>query len=46
MTAIVVINQYLWDYILLTFLLGVGLFYTIKLKAIQLRLFPSNASLG
>ena len=39
MEVIVAINQYLWDQILLAFLLGTGLFYAIKLKAIQLRLF-------
>ncbi|MEM6338693.1 MAG: alanine/glycine:cation symporter family protein [Pseudomonadota bacterium] len=44
MEVIVTINQYLWDYILLTLLLGTGLFYTVKLKAIQLRLFPQIIS--
>ena len=44
MEVIVTINQYLWDYILLTLLLGTGLFYTVKLKAIQLRLFPQMIS--
>lgn len=44
MEVIVTINQYLWDYILLTLLLGTGLFYTVKLKAIQLRLFPQIVS--
>lgn len=40
MEVIVKINQYLWDYLLLALLLGTGIFYTIKLRAIQLRLFP------
>ncbi len=44
MEVIVTINQYLWDYVLLTLLLGTGLFYTVKLKAIQLRLFPQIVS--
>lgn len=44
MEVIVTINQYLWDYILLALLLGTGLFYTVKLKAIQLRLFPQIVS--
>ena len=40
MEVIVIINQYLWDYILLTLLLGTGVYYTVRLKAIQIRLFP------
>lgn len=40
MEVIVTINQYLWNYLLLTLLLGTGVFFTIRLKAIQLRYFP------
>lgn len=41
MGVIEVINQYLWDYILLVLLLGTGIYYTVRLRAIQLRLFPN-----
>lgn len=41
MEVIVIINQYLWDYVLLVLLLGTGVYYTFKLKAIQFRLFPN-----
>lgn len=41
MEVIVIINQYLWDCILLVLLLGTGIYYTLKLKAIQFRLFPN-----
>lgn len=41
MEIVTTINQYLWDYILLALLLGTGLFYTVKLRAIQLRIFPN-----
>lgn len=40
MELILTINQYLWDYVLLAVLLGTGIYYTFRLKAIQLRLFP------
>lgn len=41
MEFILIINQYIWDYVLLVLLLGTGVYYTLKLKAIQLRLFPN-----
>jgi alanine or glycine:cation symporter, AGCS family len=40
MEFILIINKYLWDYILLVLLLGTGIYYTVRLKAIQLRTFP------
>jgi AGCS family alanine or glycine:cation symporter len=40
MEFILIINQYLWDYILLALLLGTGLYYTVRLKAMQIRMFP------
>lgn len=38
-SAVVVVNTYMSDYILLVLLLGVGLFYTIKTRFVQVRCF-------
>lgn len=40
MTYIELINKYLWEYVLLFMLLGTGVFYTFRLRAVQIRYFP------
>lgn len=40
LTAIVKhINSYIWDYVLVFLLCGTGIYFTIKLKFIQVRKF-------
>ena len=40
--AVVTVNTYLSNYVLLILLIGTGLFFTIRTKAIQLRCFPEG----
>ena len=40
--AVVTVNTYLSNYVLLFLLIGTGLFFTIRTKAIQLRCFPEG----
>ena len=42
MNIIVLINHFLWDYLLLYGLLAVGIFYTYKLKLIQIFTLPKT----
>ena len=40
--AVVTVNSYLADYILIVLLIGVGLFYTIKTRFVQIRCFKQG----
>lgn len=37
--AVAAINDFLWSYLLLILLMGVGLYFSYKLKLVQFRLF-------
>lgn len=36
------INAFLWDFILLLFLCGTGIYFTVRLRFIQIRKFPEG----
>ena len=37
--AVVTVNSYLADYVLIVLLVGVGIYYTIKTRFVQIRCF-------
>lgn len=39
------VNDYLWSYVLIAMLLGLGCWFTVKTRAVQIRLFPEMCRL-
>lgn len=44
-TIVGTLNDYLWSYILIAMLIGIGLWFTVRTKAVQIRLLPEMCRL-